>query len=82
MVGGDTGSREEVRLKGEGPSRELEREVVRGGERRGREAERGGASGSHSASRSGLVSRGIGLISPPIRGRGAGTVVSDPGPAP
>ena len=56
----------------------MEREVVRGG----REAERGGASGSHRASRSGLDRRGIGLISPPIRERVAGgTVVSDPGHA-
>lgn len=45
----------------------MEREEERGGEERGREAGRVGAAGSQRASRSGLLSRGTGVMSPPIR---------------
>lgn len=45
----------------------MEKEEERGGDERGREAWRVGATGSQRASRSGLLSRGMGLMSPPIR---------------
>lgn len=43
----------------------MEREEERGGEENGREAVRAGAAGSQKASRSGLLSRGTGGMSPP-----------------
>lgn len=43
----------------------VEREEERGGEERGREAVRVGAAGSQKASRSGLLSRGTGVMSLP-----------------
>lgn len=41
----------------------MEREEERGGEERGREAMRAGVTGSQRASRSGLLSRGTGVMS-------------------
>lgn len=43
----------------------MEREAERGGEERGREAVSAGATGSQRASRSGLLSRGTGVMSLP-----------------
>lgn len=45
----------------------MEKEEERGGDERGREVETVGTTGSQRASRSGLLSRGMGLMSPPIR---------------
>lgn len=55
--------------RGEEKKAEVEREDEQGVEESGREAGRVGASGSQRASRSGLLNRGTGLMSPPIRVR-------------
>ena len=54
-------------MRGEEKKAAVEMEDERGGEECGREAGRVGVSGSHSASRSGLLNRGTGVMSPLIR---------------
>lgn len=51
--------------RGEENKTEVEYEEEWGGEERGREAARAGATGSHRASRSGLLNRGTGVMSAP-----------------